>query len=241
MTVLPSALAAPADVVDATTDMDAVVDDDVPADALRPPVIARTQPEAVLAQRRRSCAFEAGAWPAETLGAEVPIGDAIPVQHVLVTMQENRSFDRYLGRLVAQGYYRAGDFTTGADGGVGEGFAHSDEVDDPPPGWSNPDARGAPVYPHPDTEFCYGVNHSWRDMHDDYNDGRMDHFVTNNDPNGQRGSERSANSRVLLTTRVLVTGADPCQMAGALDALCTAIKRMWPNWSRRSVALASDL
>ncbi len=183
---VPSDIAAATDVVDATVGMDAVTDDDVPADVLRPPVIARTQPEAVLAQRRRSCAFQAGAWPAETLGTEVPVGDAIPVQHVLVIMQENRSFDNYLGRLVAQGYYRAGDFTTGADGGVGEGFAHSDELDDPPPSWSNPDSHGAPVYPHPDTEFCYGVNHSWRDMHDDYDDGRMDHFVTNNDPNGQR-------------------------------------------------------
>ena len=35
----------------------------------------------------------------------------IPINHVIVIMQENRSFDHYLGRLVAQGYYQAGDFT----------------------------------------------------------------------------------------------------------------------------------
>src|SRR5262249_17512498 len=39
---------------------------------------------------------------------------------------------------------------------------------------------------HPDDEYCYGVNHGWNDMHDQWDQGKNDHFVLNNDPNGQR-------------------------------------------------------
>jgi phospholipase C len=173
--------------------LDAVVDeasDDVTdatvADVLRPPPITRTQTEAQLTERRRSCEFGAGAWPAETLGTEMPVDQDIPINHVIVIMQENRSFDHYLGRLVAQGYYQPGDFAVSPDGGLGSGYAHHDQVDGPPPGWSNPDSDGTPVYPHLDDQQCYGVNHGWDVMHDQWNHGAMDHFVTNNNPGGTR-------------------------------------------------------
>lgn len=141
---------------------------DAAPDLLVPPPIQRTQTEAELAPKRAACAFQAGAWPAETLGTDDPLGGDIPIDHVIVIMQENRSFDHYLGRLVAQGYYKAS------------------ELDAPDGGWSNPDTDGGLVYPHPDDEYCYGVNHGWAPMHDDYDDGKLDHFVTNNDPDGQR-------------------------------------------------------
>jgi len=141
----------------------------------------RTATEADLAPKRGACGFDKGAMPRDTVGKEYPLGDDIPIKHVIVIMQENRSFDNYLGRLVAQGYYQGGDFSEG-----GSGFAHSDQVDVPPPGWSNPDKDGKPVTPHPDDAHCYGVNHGWDDMHDDWNEGKLDHFVTNNEPNGHR-------------------------------------------------------
>ena len=141
---------------------------DAGADALTPPDLPRTRGEDELAPMRAACAFGAGAWPAETLGKELPIGADIPIDHVIVIMQENRSFDNYLGRLVADGYYQEG------------------EVDVPPAGWSNLDASGATVVPHKDDAFCYGVNHSWADMHDQWNEGRNDRFVLNNEPDGQR-------------------------------------------------------
>jgi phospholipase C len=165
--------------------------DDSP-DVLEPPPITRTQTESQLAPQRASCAFTAGAWPAQTIGTDYPIGTDIPINHVVVIVQENRSFDHYLGRLVAQGYYDAGDFAAGdsLDGGgpagPGSGFSHSDQLDGPPPAWSNPDADGGLVFPHPDTEYCYGVNHGWDSEHDDYDDGKLDHFVTQNDPDGER-------------------------------------------------------
>ncbi len=156
-------------------------DDAGVAEVLAPPPITRTETEATLAPKRKACTFKAGAWPAESIGNDYPLGADIPIKHVIVIMQENRSFDHYLGRLVAQNYYKKGDFTEG-----GEGFSHNDELDAPPDGWSNADSDGTLVVPHPDNEYCYGVNHSWGDMHDDYNDGKLDHFVTNNNPNGQR-------------------------------------------------------
>jgi phospholipase C len=154
-------------------------------EVLSPPPITRTETEAQLAPQRQACAFDAGAWPAQTIGTDYPVGDDIPVKHVIVIMQENRSFDHYLGHLVAEGDYNAGDFSDG-DAGPGSGFSHSDQLDGPPPGWSNPDGDGGTVVPHADNEYCYGVNHSWGAQHDDYDNGLNDHFVTQNNPDGQR-------------------------------------------------------
>jgi phospholipase C len=159
-------------------------------EVLAPPPITRTEGESQLAPQRAACAFDAGAWPAQTIGTDYPVGPDIPINHVIVIMQENRSFDHYLGRLVAQGYYQPGDFSTAAsaDGGeeAGSGFVHADQLDGPPPGWSNPDADGGVVVPHADNEYCYGVNHSWAAQHDDYDNGLNDHFVLQNNPGGAR-------------------------------------------------------
>ncbi len=170
---------------DAAAPPDAATSADGPGGAdggrLQPPPITRTRTEAELAPERKACRFSAGAWPAETIGTDYPLGDDIPIKHVIVVMQENRSFDNYLGRLVAQGYYQGADFGPG-----GDGLSRHDAVDVPPAGWSNPDGMGGTVVPHFDDGYCYGVNHSWDDMHDMWNEGRLDHFVTNNNPDGQR-------------------------------------------------------
>ncbi|MBL8685153.1 MAG: alkaline phosphatase family protein [Myxococcales bacterium] len=133
---------------------------------VRPPPIERTQPDSVLAERRRGCAFRAGAWPAETLGMDVPIGEQIPIDHVLILMQENRSFDHYFSRLPEAG---------------------QTDVDVPAADWTNPAADGARVSRYHDTEYCIeDVSHSWNGSHRQYNNGMMDGFVTTNDPNGRR-------------------------------------------------------
>jgi phospholipase C len=160
---------------------DAGTDTNPDAWVLVPPNLPRTMTEAQLAPQRTACAFQAGAWPAETLGTELPIGHDIPIDHVIVIIQENRSFDHYLGRLVAQGYYTAGDFTPG-----GTGFAHHDQLDVDPPGWSNPDGSGGTVVPHADDEYCFGASHGWNDMHGYWNNGANDQFVIGNNPDGQR-------------------------------------------------------
>ena len=128
----------------------------------------RTKPEAELAAARATCTFGPGDHAATTLGVEDPIGDDIPIKHIIVIMQENRSFDDYFGRLVATGAYAPG------------------EVDVPPADWALPDGAGGTVAPHPDTDYCFGANHGWDDMHADWDWDKNDGFVVNNNPNGQR-------------------------------------------------------
>ena len=82
---------------------------------------------------RNACEFGPGDLPSETLGPEFPKGGDIPIEHVILVMQENRSFDHYFGRLPAAG--------------------HTD-VDGIPVDASNPDALNQPVYAFHTTQYC---------------------------------------------------------------------------------------
>jgi phospholipase C len=117
-------------------------------------------------QAAPSCRFEAGALPSETLPRKAPKGDAIPIDHILVLMQENRSFDHYFGRLPA--------------------FGH-EKVKGLPRSAANPDAGGVPVASYHEPRYCgEDVAHSWNASHRQWNGGRNDGFVTTNDPGGAR-------------------------------------------------------
>jgi phospholipase C len=112
------------------------------------------------------CRFGPGALPSETLRARAPKGDEIPLDHILVLMQENRSFDHYFGRLPA--------------------FGHR-EVKGLPRRASNPDAEGRRVPAFHEERYCIeDVAHSWNASHAQFNRGRNDGFVTTNDPDGAR-------------------------------------------------------
>jgi phospholipase C len=118
-------------------------------------------PESEAAANRASCTYERGAMPWQTIGAEHPIGDEIPIDHIFVLMQENRSFDHYFGTMPG--------------------------VEGIPAGATNPDADGAPVSTFHTSEYCIeDVAHGWRASHVQYNDGAVDGFVTTNDPEGGR-------------------------------------------------------
>ncbi len=113
------------------------------------------------AEQRLECAFDRGSRAEETLGREVPVGRDIPIDHFIVLMLENRSFDHYFGAMPG--------------------------VDGFPAGASNPDAQGAPVSPYHETEYCIeDVAHSWSACHEQYGGGTNDGFVVTNDPGGAR-------------------------------------------------------
>jgi phospholipase C len=79
-----------------------------------------------------------------------------PLEHVIISMQENRSFDHY--------------------------FGYADWIGDwgPPPGWGQPDGEGGTVLPyHFDSLATPDVPHSWNAIHEQVNDGAMDGFYTN--------------------------------------------------------------
>jgi phospholipase C len=127
---------------------------------VKTPAVERV-PEAEANARRADCEYRRGALPAETLGEEVPVGQDIPIDHFILLMLENRSFDHYFGTM--------------------EG------VDGIPEGFTMPDANGDPVAPFHETRYCIeDVRHGWNDSHVQYNEGANDGFVVNNDPNGAR-------------------------------------------------------
>jgi len=118
-------------------------------------------PEAEAAAGRASCLFERGAMPWDTVGEEFPIGDALPFAHLIIVMQENRSFDHYFGAMPG--------------------------VEGPPADASNPDSTGAPVAPFHETRLCINdVRHGWNASHRQYNGGANDGFIYTNEPGGER-------------------------------------------------------
>jgi phospholipase C len=114
-----------------------------------------------------SCTFGPGALPVDTLAPGAPHGEQIPIDHIVVLMQENRSYDHYFGRL------RRADGT--------------------PRGASNPDPLGGdPIRPFHQKHYCEtaDLDHGWNGTHREWNGGAMDGFTAENvhptDPTGSR-------------------------------------------------------
>lgn len=144
--------------VDASADVSADVGDDA----------APCTDEAVAKASRASCAFAAGDLAEKTLGCAARTRSNLPIEHVIVLMQENRSFDHYLGRLKGHG---------------------QDDVDVPADGASNPATDGGTVpWHHLGTdEYCFSdTNHEWEGVHEQIGGGAMDGFVKTNEPGGER-------------------------------------------------------
>lgn len=116
-------------------------------------------PEDEAAAARAACTFGPGDVVEDTVG-KCTTGSGkvhIPVEHIVLIMQENRSFDHYLGKL--------------------------DEVypdaDVPPKDASNPNASGTGDIPwHKLEEHCFwDTPHSWESSHAQWNGGQNDGFA----------------------------------------------------------------
>jgi phospholipase C len=126
-----------------------------------------------LVDQRSSCTFAAGALPDDTLGACASTKN--PIEHIVVLMQENRSFDQYFGHLKGHG---------------------QDDVDVAPQSTSNPGSAadggtGAAIAWHHETEYCVAdTDHGWQASHRQYDDRKNDGFAISNsipsDPSGSR-------------------------------------------------------
>src|SRR5207244_2170360 len=96
---------------------------------------------------------------------------ARPIKHILVLMQENRSFDSYFGKLHVQG----------------QPAATPEPLDAKNP---NP-SGGSPIHAYHKHRYCEvaDLDHSWNGAHHEYDHGRMDGFTRANvdpkDPTGQ--------------------------------------------------------
>lgn len=128
--------------------------------------VTRTD-EASAAASRGACKFARGALPDETLGMGVPTGSDIPIETIVVLMQENRSFDHYFGHFGK--------------------YAGRTDVESAPEDASNPDTAGGTTGVHKwqhAQHLCFlDTNHEWDGSHEQFDDGKNDGFFATNDGN----------------------------------------------------------
>jgi phospholipase C len=117
---------------------------------------------------RAACTFKSGATVAATLGLDAAARARIPITHIIVVTEENRSFDHYFGKLPGLGQPDA------------EGW---------PPGFTNPDTNGKAVAPFHLTSTCLPADppHQGAAMHLAWNNGKMDGFIKSAAVNGNNG------------------------------------------------------
>ena len=116
---------------------------------------------AEIAARAASCGHDAGARATHTIGLSEAARAAIPLRHLIVYINENRSFDHYVGHL-----------STGAHG--------RDDIDGIPPAYFNLNAAGGQVTPAHASTTCIApdVPHGWNPMRQAWDNGLMDGFYS---------------------------------------------------------------
>ncbi len=121
-----------------------------------------------VAADRTACKFAKGAKVAASLGVSAAVRATIPLTHLVIVMNENRSFDHYFGKLADEGQPEALGF---------------------PDTFSNKDAAGKVVKPFHQTSTCVERDppHSWAAMHSKWNAGKMDGFITASDVSPSNG------------------------------------------------------
>ncbi len=104
---------------------------------------------------RSNCFYGAGQMAAQTLPIDQPVGKDIPINHIVLLMQENRSFDHY--------------------------YSSFPGVDGASPYITNSDSKGVPVQRYHLTNKCVpGGSHSWTTEHGNLDNGALDKWVIDN-------------------------------------------------------------
>ena len=123
---------------------------------------------------RASCGYGSGD-PASLTLRDYPIGSAIPIDHVILVMQENRTFDHYFSSLTVPGQ----------------------DVDGAAPDLTNPDPLnpGQTISRFHQTSYCFDdPAESWDEVHREIDGGALDAFTTINaedDPEGDPSGART--------------------------------------------------
>ncbi len=194
---------------------------------LRPPTPPEwdrtvTRPdEATAKSQRASCKYTRGALPAETLGASTAVDKDIPIETVIVLMQENRSFDSYFGHL--------------------NKYAGRTDIESAPDNTMLPDKAGGSPATHPYSHgkhLCFlDTNHEWSGSHKQYDDGKMDGFFETNQaftesPLGNTPAELYDGERALFwyDERDIPFYYELAKTFGIADHYhCSVLGPTWPN------------
>ena len=111
--------------------------------------------DAEAAASRDACTYGPGMLARDTTGASLPSGKEIPIDHIVLIMQENRSFDHYYSTFPG--------------------------VDGAPATDTNTDSKGNVVQRFHFTSPCMpGGDHGWDAEHANLDGGKLDGFVKSN-------------------------------------------------------------
>ena len=172
-----------------------------------PPACSAPDP----ATDRDACKFAAGAAPTDSLGACAAPAQ-LPVDHVILVMQENRSFDHLLGHLKGNG---------------------QDDVDVP-----DESKAASPVDPadlskgtvawQREKDLCFeDTNHEWDGTHLEWNGGKNDGFpkanASKSDPTGSRAMGYYDQTELPFTYALASTFATSDRY------FCAVLGPTWPN------------
>jgi phospholipase C len=120
-----------------------------------------------------TAAFSRSIARALSIAANSKGGSIADVEHIVILMQENRSFDHYFGTL---------------SGVRGFGDPRAVSLPSGNPVWYQPDGHGSYVLPfHPSApelglQFLQGLPHDWTTTHAAFNGGNHDRWVPNKGP-----------------------------------------------------------
>ena len=177
----------------------------------------------------RLSAASAGAVAANVLPASVQKAMAIPahcetgsirdVKHIVILMQENRSFDHYFGTL---------------KGVRGFGDPRPALMPDGKPVWYQPDGKGGVLLPfHPDApnlglQFMAGTPHDWGSSHQAWNEGRYNQWIAAKGAHSMASFARQdIPYHFALADAFTVCDAYHCSLMGPTDP---NRYHMWTGW-----------
>ena len=183
----------------------------------------------VTVDRRRFLGLTGGAAAAALLEQSITRAAAIPadrrtgtikdVQHVVVRMQENRSFEHYLGAM---------------RGGRGFGAPHPAVLPSGKPVWYQSDGTKDVLPFHPSAEdlgaqFLQGLDHTWRGGQQAFNKGVYDQWIPAKSPVTMAYLERQdASFHYALADAFTVCDAYYCSFIGNTDP---NRYYLWSGWT----------
>jgi phospholipase C len=153
--------------------------------------------ETAAAAARAACQYKRGDLPAETLGPGTLLDTQLPIEHVIVLIQENHSFDTYLGHLAT--YEATNGIVSGPDGKI---ESASDDTTNPDVPASLADGgvtTGAHPYQHAPQLCEFDTSHSWAGSHVDLDNGLLDGFYYVNNGGQDTGESTTGVDGGLLT------------------------------------------